>query len=85
MANGIANNEKEEKKSIKDPAEQSDNSLVCVGGLVQTEKELDVKGSPVKGRKEQLLRGEYVVYKVTDEPVRVPSKSAPVEQKDDGR
>ena len=85
MANGIANNEKEEKKSIKDPAEQSDNSLVCVSGLVQTEKELDAKGKPLRGRKEQIKRGEYVVFKVTDEPVRVPSKPATVNKDDEGR
>lgn len=71
MANGIANNKKEEKKQIKRPAEQNEKSLVCVGGLVQTDKELDVKGTPVRGCKEQIQKGEYVSIKLSSKPLQV--------------
>lgn len=71
MANGIANNKKEEKKPKRRPAEQDEKSLVCVGGLVQTEKELDVKGTPVRGCKEQIQRGEYVSIKISSKPLQV--------------
>lgn len=75
MANGIAKNEKE-RKSIKKPAEQYENSLVCVARVAKTdEKALDGAGKEIRGCKEQIRAGEYVVIKLKDEPVQVADKA----------
>ena len=72
MANGIANNENEEKKITKRPAGQNEKSVVCVARLAKTdERGLDGAGKPVRGCKEQLQNGEYVTIKLSDKPLQI--------------
>lgn len=76
MANGIANNEKgKRKKPISRPADQNENTVVCVARIAKTnEKQLDGTGKEIRGCKEQIRNGEYVSIKVTDKPVQIVSK-----------
>ena len=71
MANGIGNNEKA-KKQVSKPAEQNENTVVCVARLAKTnEKGLDGAGKQVKGCKEQLQSGEYVTIKLSNKPLQI--------------
>ena len=75
MANGIANNEKKEKKPIsKKPANQSEKSNVCVSRFTKTPTKgfVEFKGVSVGDRhKKQIRENENVVVKVTDTPIVV--------------
>ena len=82
MASGIANNEKEKKKKpISRPADQNENTVVCVARNDRTNAtQLDGTGKEIRGCKEQIRNGEYVSIKVTDKPVQIVSKQP---EKDD--
>ena len=63
MANGIGN------KKIGKPADQKENTVVCVSRLAKTERGLDGAGIQVRGLKEQLKKG-YFAIKLSSTPVQ---------------
>ena len=66
MANGIGN------KKIGKPADQKEKTVVCVSRLAKTnERGLDGAGKQVRGCKEQIQRGEYVTFKLSNKPLQI--------------
>ena len=85
MANGIANNREEEKKSIsksegKGPAEQGDNSDVCVSSFAKTPTKgiIGFRGISTRDElKEQIRNGEYKAIKLSDRPIQIEQSVEP--------
>ena len=84
MANGIANNEKEEKNPIsKRPAEQNDNSNVCLSSFAKTPDRgiTGFKGISTRDElKEQIRNGEYKAIKLSDKPLQIERPVEPAKE-----